>query len=61
MWMIEHIMPKMMIYLCANEVVYHASSGKYSSTVVSNLKAIRALNRYYKDNLKNKKSNKNEK
>jgi len=42
-------MPRTIVYYCGMNVMYHATSGKYSSTVVPELSGMEALKRFADD------------
>lgn len=46
------LLPKKLVYFCANEVLAYSTSGKYGTTEVPKITAMECLERYYNDNLK---------
>jgi len=45
---IAHMMPRWLVYFCANRLIAHATTGQYSSTIVPELTAMEALKRWDK-------------
>lgn len=48
-WWLIMLIPKRIQYYCFLNIVAYATSGKYSNTVVPELPAMEALNRFEKD------------
>lgn len=48
LWLARRL-PHKLIYFCSVILVAHSASGKYGSTIVGELSAIDALNRYGED------------
>lgn len=43
------LMPKRLIYWCSIKLIAYSTTGKYGNTIVPELTAMEALNRYGKD------------
>jgi len=54
MWLAWHL-PAKLVHWCHVRVVAHATTGKYSNTVVPELSAMDAGKRFYDDNIKENK------
>ncbi len=46
LWKIAFLMPRKLVYLCAVRLIAHATQGEYGNTVVPELAAMDALDRW---------------
>lgn len=49
-WVVDHLVPKTLIYFCFMHVMAYATTGKYGTTIVPELTGMDAISRYGDDN-----------
>ena len=48
-WFVRWFIPKRLMYFCFMSIMAHATTGKYSDTVVPDLTGLKAIARFSKD------------